>query len=100
MCYPNAASVLMHSDNGCIDHLHRRIIHCGQCIHDLVPDTSPSPANEAGSVAFILQTTSLDWKVVSVEPLAKDEARRIAANIAKFMISAASGEPRKFGHVS
>jgi hypothetical protein len=32
--------------------------------------------------------------------LTKDEARRIAANIAKFMISAASGEQRKFGHVS
>jgi limonene-1,2-epoxide hydrolase len=43
----DAGSVLMHSHDGRIDHLHRRIMHCGQCIHDLVPDPSPSPANEA-----------------------------------------------------
>ena len=43
----DAGSVLMHSHDGRIDHLHRCIMHCSQCIHDLVPDASPSPANEA-----------------------------------------------------
>src|SRR5262249_61662012 len=43
----DAGSVLMHSHDGCIDHLHRNIMDCSQCIHDLVPDASPSPANEA-----------------------------------------------------
>jgi hypothetical protein len=42
----DAGSVLMHSHDGRIDHLHRRIMHCSQCIHDLVPDASPSPANK------------------------------------------------------
>jgi hypothetical protein len=43
----DAGSVLMHSHDGRIDHLHRRIMHCSQCIHDLVPDASPFPPNEA-----------------------------------------------------
>jgi ferredoxin len=43
----NAGSVLMRSHDGGIDHLHRCIMHCSQCIHDLVPDAGPSPANEA-----------------------------------------------------
>ena len=37
----DAGSVLMHTDNGRIDHLHRRIMSCGQCLHNLVPDAGP-----------------------------------------------------------
>ena len=43
----NTGSVLVHTHDGGINHLHRRIMACGQRIHDLVPDASPRPANEA-----------------------------------------------------
>jgi hypothetical protein len=43
----------MQAHNGRIDHLHGRVMSDAKCLHDLVPDASPSPANEgivAGSV--------------------------------------------------
>jgi hypothetical protein len=43
----DTGTVLMHTDDRRIDHLHYRIMSCGQCIHNLIPDASPSPANEA-----------------------------------------------------
>jgi len=43
----DAGSVLMHTYDRRIDHLHRRIMSCGQCIHNQVPDACLSPANEA-----------------------------------------------------
>ena len=39
--------VLVHADDGRVDHLHRRIMVGAQSIHDTVPHASPSPANEA-----------------------------------------------------
>src|SRR5258705_5229474 len=42
----DACSVLVHAHDRGIDHLHRRVVTGGQPIHDLVPDASPSPANE------------------------------------------------------
>jgi len=43
----NAGSVLMHAHDGCIDHLHRRVMTGGQRIHDPIPDASLPPTNEA-----------------------------------------------------
>ena len=43
----DAGSVLVHAHNRGIDHLHRRIMTGGQRIHDLIPDASLSPADEA-----------------------------------------------------
>jgi hypothetical protein len=43
----DAGPVLVHPHERRIDHLHRRIVSCGQPIHDLVPDASLPPANEA-----------------------------------------------------
>jgi hypothetical protein len=40
-------AMLVHAHDGGIDHLHRRIMAGGQRFHDLVPDTSPPPTNEA-----------------------------------------------------
>ena len=37
----------MHADDGCIDHLHRRVMTGGQRIHDPIPDASLPPTNEA-----------------------------------------------------
>ena len=37
--------MLVHVDDGGIDHLHRRIVSHRQRIHDLIPDASPPPAN-------------------------------------------------------
>ena len=54
----DAGSVLMHSHDGRIDHLHRRIMTSGHRIHDPVRDAGPPPANEpivasrTGSVGF------------------------------------------------
>jgi len=39
--------MLMHADNGSVDHLNSRIVGSGQCIYDTAPDTRRSPANEA-----------------------------------------------------
>jgi hypothetical protein len=43
----NAGSVPMHAHDGCIDHLHRRVMTGGQRIHDPIPDASLPPTNEA-----------------------------------------------------
>jgi hypothetical protein len=43
----DARSVLMHADNGGVDHLDSRIMSRGECIYDTTPYTSPSPTNEA-----------------------------------------------------
>lgn len=46
--------MLMHADDGSVDHLDSRIMGSGQCIYDTVPDACPAPADEAivaGSVA-------------------------------------------------
>jgi hypothetical protein len=37
----------MHAHDGCIDHLHRRVMTGGQRIHDPIPDASLPPTNEA-----------------------------------------------------
>jgi hypothetical protein len=37
----------MHANDRGIDHLHRRIMTSGQRVHDLVPDASLPPPNEA-----------------------------------------------------
>jgi hypothetical protein len=39
--------MLVHAHAGCIDHLYPAIVGGGQRFHDLVPDASLSPANEA-----------------------------------------------------
>jgi hypothetical protein len=43
----DAGTVLVHADDGRIDHLHRCIVNGSQRIHDLIPNASPPPANEA-----------------------------------------------------
>jgi hypothetical protein len=43
----DTGSVLMHAHDGGIDHLHRRVVTGSQRIHDLLPDASPPPPNEA-----------------------------------------------------
>src|SRR5260370_13876350 len=43
----DAGTVLMHADNGRVDHLHRGVMSPGECAHDLGPDARSSPANEA-----------------------------------------------------
>src|SRR5438477_11557777 len=43
----DASSMLMHADDGPINHLHGCIMACGQRIHELVPHASPAPANKA-----------------------------------------------------
>jgi hypothetical protein len=43
----DTSSVLMHPDNGRIDHLRRCVMFGSQRVHDPVPDASLSPANEA-----------------------------------------------------
>jgi hypothetical protein len=39
--------MLMHTDNGGVDHLDSRIMGYGECIYDAAPDTSLPPANES-----------------------------------------------------
>jgi hypothetical protein len=43
----DAGSVLVHAHDGGIDHLHRCVMTGGKRFHDLVPDASLPPANEA-----------------------------------------------------
>src|SRR3974390_3458164 len=54
----HGSPVLVHTDDGGIDHLHCRVVTGSQRIHDPVPDASPPPPNEAivtggaGTVGF------------------------------------------------
>jgi hypothetical protein len=62
----DACSMLVHTHDGCIDHLHRAIVCGGQCFHDPVPDASLSPAHEAivaGRVGPIVS-----WQVARRRP--------------------------------
>jgi hypothetical protein len=43
----DSGSVLVHAHNGSIDHLHRRVMSCGQRIHDPIPNAGPPPPDEA-----------------------------------------------------
>jgi hypothetical protein len=40
-------SVLLHADNGGVDHLDSGIMGSGKCVYDAAPDTRPAPADEA-----------------------------------------------------
>jgi hypothetical protein len=42
----DAGSMLMHADNGGVDHLDSGIMGSGKCVYDAAPDTSPPPADE------------------------------------------------------
>src|SRR6516165_6356738 len=42
----DAGSMLMHADNGGVDHLDSGIMGGGKCVYDAAPDTSPPPADE------------------------------------------------------
>jgi hypothetical protein len=39
--------MLMHTDNGGVDHRDSRIMGYGECVYDAAPDTSLPPANES-----------------------------------------------------
>jgi hypothetical protein len=39
--------MLMHADDGRVDHLDSRIMGSGQCIYDTAPNTRSAPADEA-----------------------------------------------------
>ena len=43
----DAGSMLVHSHDRGIDHLHRSVMTSGQCVHDPVPYASLPPTNEA-----------------------------------------------------
>ncbi|MEH2476845.1 hypothetical protein V1282_000202 [Nitrobacteraceae bacterium AZCC 2146] len=43
----DTGSVLVHADEGGINHLYRRVMIGSKRIHDLVPDASLPPPNEA-----------------------------------------------------
>ena len=69
--FRDGRSMLMHADNGRIDHLHGRIMSHRQAIHDPIPDTGPSPANEA-IVASCVGSVGLrqiaPWRTWSQDP--------------------------------
>src|SRR5262245_548662 len=39
--------MLMHADNGGVDHLDSGVMGSGKCVYDAAPNTSPPPADEA-----------------------------------------------------
>jgi hypothetical protein len=41
----DAGSMLMHADNGGVDHLDSGIVGSGKRVHDAAPDASPPPPN-------------------------------------------------------
>ena len=45
--FSDAGSMLMHADNGGVDHLDGGIMGSGKCVYHAAPDTSPPPANKA-----------------------------------------------------
>jgi len=73
----DAGSVLVHADDGGIDQLHRRVMTGGQRIHDLVPDASLPPPNEAivtGGAGTIGCWQVTPWRTRTEDP--KDAIER------------------------
>jgi hypothetical protein len=62
--------MLMHADNGGVDHLHGGIMGAGQSVHDLGPHARPSPANEA-IVAGRVRTEDV-WQIAPRRPRSQD----------------------------
>ena len=75
----DARAMLMHANDGCVDHLHRNVLSPGECAHDLRPDTSSSPANEtivAGRVGAKVVRQVAPWRPRSQDPEDAIETRR------------------------
>jgi hypothetical protein len=53
--------LVMHADNGSVDHLHSRVVSSGKGVYDTAPHASPPPANEAIVAGGVW--TEVDWKV-------------------------------------
>jgi hypothetical protein len=67
----DAGSVLVHSDYGGVNHLHRRVMTGGKRIHDLVPDASSPPPNEAivtGGAGTIGFRQVAPWRTRAEDP--------------------------------
>ena len=67
----HTGSVLVHADDGSIDHLHRRVMTGSKRIHDLVPDASLSPPNEAivtGGAGTISRWQVAPWRTGAQNP--------------------------------
>ena len=45
-------AVLVHADDGRVDHLNGGIMGSGERVHDPAPDTGPSPTNVAAEMAL------------------------------------------------
>ena len=46
LLFPEMHAVLVHADDGRVDHLNGGIMGSGERVHDPAPDTGPSPTNE------------------------------------------------------
>ena len=57
----DTGTVLVHAHNRRIDHVHRRVMSTGEGVHDLIPNTSPAPTNEA-VVADGMRTKALSGR--------------------------------------
>ena len=67
----DARPMLMHANNGRVDHLHGGIMSAGECAHDLGPHARPSPANEAivaGRVRTEVVRQIAPWRPRSQDP--------------------------------
>ena len=61
----------MHADNRGVDHLSRSVMGASQSVHDLGPDTSTPPANEAivaGGAGAEAAGQIAPWRVRSQDP--------------------------------
>ena len=57
----DAGTMLVHTDDRRIDHLHRRIMNGSHRIHELVPHANAPPANEA--VVASRRGTVAAWQI-------------------------------------
>jgi hypothetical protein len=61
----DARAVLMHANDGCVDHLHRNIMSLSECAHNLGPNASSSPVSEtivAGRVRAEVVRQVAPWR--------------------------------------
>jgi hypothetical protein len=66
----HARAVLMHANDGCVDHLHRNIMSLSECAHNLGPNASSSPVSEtivAGRVRAEVVRQVAPWRPRSQE---------------------------------
>jgi len=75
----DAGTMLVYADDGCIDHLNRRVVNGIEPIHDPVPDASPPPLDGAGQPRCPMTLPGFDGEIAKLEQANANEPGKAQA---------------------